>query len=177
MAFSIMSTAFKSGGSIPRAFTADGRDVSPALNWENAPSGTHAFAIICDDPDAPAGTWVHWVIWNLPGTAKGLAEGIQPKKTLADGSRAREERFWANRLRGPEPSAWKASQILLSIVCPHGETHHCCWRLEKGTGEGNGGQDSGPCRGVWYIRAMSRPHCHWTTLTVAFGATPGRKIK
>ena len=115
MAFSIMSTAFKSGGSIPRAFTADGRDVSPALNWENAPSGTHAFAIICDDPDAPAGTWVHWVIWNLPGTAKGLAEGIQPKKTLADGSAQGKNDFGRIGYGGPSPPPGKPHRYFFRL--------------------------------------------------------------
>ena len=61
MAFSVTSTAFTPGGKIPTAFTADGKDSSPALAWVNPPSGTQAFALICGDPDAPAGTWVHWL--------------------------------------------------------------------------------------------------------------------
>ena len=61
MAFSVTSTAFTPGGKIPSAFTADGKDSSPALAWVNPPSGTQAFALICGDPDAPAGTWVHWL--------------------------------------------------------------------------------------------------------------------
>jgi Raf kinase inhibitor-like YbhB/YbcL family protein len=115
MAFSISASAFKPGGIILRAFTADGTDVSPALSWENPPSGTQAFALICDDPDAPMGTWVHWVIWNLPASAKGLAEGIQPKKNMADGSAQGKNDFGRIGYGGPSP--------------PPGKTHRYFFRL------------------------------------------------
>jgi len=105
MAFSISSSAFKAGGSIPRDFTADGRDVSPAMSWENPPPGTHAFALVCDDPDAPMGTWVHWVIWNLPASARGLPEAVESKKTLADGSAQGKNDFGRIGYGGPSPPA------------------------------------------------------------------------
>ena len=77
----LTSTAFEPGGSIPSKHTGEGEDVSPALSWSNAPDGTKAFAVICHDPDAPlvspAGTYgfVHWVLYNIPGSTTALAEG------------------------------------------------------------------------------------------------------
>ena len=77
----LTSSAFKQGGSIPSKHTGEGVDTSPALSWSNAPDGTQAFAVICHDPDAPlvspAGTYgfVHWVLYNIPASTTGLAEG------------------------------------------------------------------------------------------------------
>ena len=79
----ITSTAFADGGEIPRKFTCQGADVSPPLTFAEVPAGAKALALICDDPDAPGGTWVHWVLFNLPGSASGLAEG-QPKSQFAE---------------------------------------------------------------------------------------------
>ncbi|MBP9020422.1 MAG: YbhB/YbcL family Raf kinase inhibitor-like protein, partial [Syntrophobacterales bacterium] len=62
----ITSPAFKSGGMIPQKYTCDGDDASPPLEWRDAPNDTRSFALICDDPDAPMGTWVHWVVYDLP---------------------------------------------------------------------------------------------------------------
>ena len=76
MAFSVTSPAFREGAAIPGKHTCDGADVSPPLAWSAAPAGTRAFALIVDDPDAPAGTWVHWVLYNLPGTTLGLPENV-----------------------------------------------------------------------------------------------------
>jgi Raf kinase inhibitor-like YbhB/YbcL family protein len=115
MAFSIASAAFKTGGSVPRDFTADGKDVSPALSWEGPPPGTLAFALICDDPDAPMGTWVHWVIWNLPATAKGLAQGVQPARTLADGSAQGKNDFGRIGYGGPSPPAGKPHRYFFRL--------------------------------------------------------------
>jgi len=84
-AMQLTSTAFSEGGTIPSQYTCDGEDLSPPLAWAGAPAGTQAFALICDDPDAPAGTWVHWVLFNLPGAAASLPQGVPPDKTLAGG--------------------------------------------------------------------------------------------
>jgi Raf kinase inhibitor-like YbhB/YbcL family protein len=62
------SSAFGDGEPIPRRYTCDGDDVSPPLSWADAPPSTASFALVVDDPDAPAGTWVHWVLFNLPGS-------------------------------------------------------------------------------------------------------------
>jgi phosphatidylethanolamine-binding protein (PEBP) family uncharacterized protein len=74
--FILTSSAFQAGAEIPRKYTCDGDDVSPPFRWENPPAGTKAFAMIADDPDAPGGTWVHWVIYDLPAETKELTEGV-----------------------------------------------------------------------------------------------------
>ena len=70
--FQLKSSAFSNGGTIPQKFTCDGADVSPGLSWNDPPTGTKAFALIMDDPDAPAGTWVHWVLYDLPTSVSEL---------------------------------------------------------------------------------------------------------
>ena len=72
----LTSSAFTHQGEIPRVYTCEGKDISPALAWSGLPAGTQSLALIVDDPDAPIGTWVHWVLYNIPPTATGLAEGI-----------------------------------------------------------------------------------------------------
>lgn len=77
----LSSSAFEHNESIPTAFTCEGADVSPALEWSGAPAGTHSFALIVDDPDAPdpaapKRVYVHWVLYNIPANASMLAEGI-----------------------------------------------------------------------------------------------------
>lgn len=75
-ALSISSPAFDSGKPIPKRFTCDGEDVSPPLVFTNLPGGTKALALVCDDPDAPVGTWDHWIIYDLPASLSGLPEGV-----------------------------------------------------------------------------------------------------
>lgn len=86
MALLLTSSAFEHQGQIPPRFTCDGEDISPPLAWEQAPSGTVAYALIVDDPDAPAGTWDHWVLYNLPGSAVNLNEGVPPQEVLDSGA-------------------------------------------------------------------------------------------
>ncbi len=74
-AFRIFTPAFAEGELIPPQYTADGDDVSPALQWEGAPPGTKSFALINDDPDAPVGLWVHWLVKDIPASATGIPEG------------------------------------------------------------------------------------------------------
>ena len=71
----LISTAFSDGAAIPRRFTCDGEDVSPALQWSGAPAQTMSFVLLCDDPDAPAGVWRHWAVYDIPGDQAGLGEG------------------------------------------------------------------------------------------------------
>ena len=84
MSFSLSSPAFKEGAAVPGKYTCDGADVSPPLGWSGAPPGTAALALTADDPDAPAGTWVHWVLYNLPGTVSHLPENVPKTETLPD---------------------------------------------------------------------------------------------
>src|SRR5688572_21015712 len=83
MSIRITSAAFEDGKPIPKQFTGDGDDRSPALRWANLPAGTKELAMIVDDPDAPvAEPWVHWVIYKIPGNAPGLDEGAIPTGAL-----------------------------------------------------------------------------------------------
>lgn len=84
--FVLVSSAFKAGGTIPRVHTCDGADRSPALSWSGLPEGTRSLALVCDDPDAPVGTWDHWVLYNIPPDRSGLPEGIPSADRLPDGS-------------------------------------------------------------------------------------------
>ena len=70
----LSSSAFPDGGVIPRRFTCDGEDVSPPLEWTDVPSGARSLVLLCDDPDAPAGTWHHWAIYDIPADRTGLAD-------------------------------------------------------------------------------------------------------
>ncbi len=76
MTMALTSPAFNNGESIPSKFTCDGEDISPELDWFGTPEGTISLALIMDDPDAPVGTWVHWVLYNLPMDLSGLRQGM-----------------------------------------------------------------------------------------------------
>lgn len=80
--FILNSPAFAEGAAIPARHTCDGQDVSPDLQWTDPPAGTTHFVLIVDDADAPAGTWVHWVVFDIPGDARGLPQAIPPLETL-----------------------------------------------------------------------------------------------
>lgn len=86
MAFELTSSAFKEGERIPDRHTCEGDDLSPPLHWGVPPASTKSFALIADDPDAPGGTWVHWVIYNLSLDLRGLPEGIPAKDHWLDGA-------------------------------------------------------------------------------------------
>src|SRR5215211_4256431 len=74
----ISSDAFDEGGAIPRRYTCDAENVSPPLSFAGAPEGTRSFALIVDDPDAPVGTFTHWLAWGIAPDSAGLAEGQRP---------------------------------------------------------------------------------------------------
>ena len=97
------SVAWMEGQLIPVKYSCDGADVSPPLAWSEAPAGTRSFALICDDPDAPAGTWVHWVLYGLPATATGLSEGIASAEALPDGAKQGVNDFRRTGYGGPCP--------------------------------------------------------------------------
>lgn len=86
-ALDVKSTAFGNARSMPEKYTCDGADISPPLEWRNTPAGTKAFAIICDTPDAPTGTWVHWVLYDIPVEVTKLPESVVKKDQLDIGAR------------------------------------------------------------------------------------------
>ncbi len=86
MTLSLTSNAFASGQNIPSKYSCLGREISPNLSWTNFPTGTKSFALIVDDPDAPMGTWVHWVMYNIPAATSSLPEAVPAAGQLSDGS-------------------------------------------------------------------------------------------
>jgi len=99
----IESPAFASGRPIPAPHTADGRDVSPPLSWSGVPAGAKSLALVCEDPDAPRGNWVHWVLYDLPPTATGLPEGVPPSERLESGGVQGKNDFGRIGWGGPAP--------------------------------------------------------------------------
>lgn len=97
------STAFADGELIPPKHTCDGQDVSPPLKWKGVPEGAKSIAIICDDPDAPGGTWVHWVIYNLPASVSELREGLPRTDVVSIGGRQGTNDFSRLGYGGPCP--------------------------------------------------------------------------
>jgi Raf kinase inhibitor-like YbhB/YbcL family protein len=85
MEIKITSKAFNEGQPLPRQYTCDGMNVSPPLEWSDVPKNAKTLAIICDDPDAPSKTWVHWVLYNLPAEKIGLIENVPPTEKLPGG--------------------------------------------------------------------------------------------
>src|SRR6516165_5962566 len=103
MNLQLTSSAFENGQPIPKRHTGDGEDVSPSLVWSDPPKETKAFALICDDPDAPRGTWVHWVLFNLPADARSLDEGAPRSENLPSGARQGKNDFKEIGYGGPQP--------------------------------------------------------------------------
>jgi Raf kinase inhibitor-like YbhB/YbcL family protein len=103
MKIQLQSPAFKANGNIPQKYTCDGQNISPPLYWGTIPGGTESLALIADDPDAPNGTWVHWVLFNLPPDTKELQEQFPPDKELANGARQGTNDFQKIGYGGPCP--------------------------------------------------------------------------
>jgi len=110
----ITCPSFEPGEMIPPVYTCDGKDLSPPLLWKDAPAGTKSLALISDDPDAPVGTWVHWVVWNIPATVNSLEENQPKKESLPGGIRQGTTDFRRIGYGGP---------------CPPSGTHRYYFRL------------------------------------------------
>ena len=110
----LTSAAFDDGDAIPTQYTCDGEDLSPPLSWGEPPEGTESFALIVEDPDAPVGTWDHWLLYNIPASVRGLEEGVPPEAELSDGS-----------LHGQ--NGWR--RLDYGGPCPPSGTHRYFFRL------------------------------------------------
>ena len=99
----LKSSAFETGGMIPLKYTCDGSDMSPPLSWSAVPAKAKSLALIADDPDAPRGTWVHWVAWNIPVTTLNLEEGVPKRDTLPAGMKQGTTDFRSIGYGGPCP--------------------------------------------------------------------------
>ena len=115
MSLELTSTAFENGEKIPVRFTGDGDDLSPPLAWSGTPEGTQSFAIICDDPDAPRGTWTHWVAFNLSPSLHGLTEGVPTHVTLPDGASQGTNDFGRSGYGGPAPPPGKPHRYFFRL--------------------------------------------------------------
>lgn len=87
MSITVTSPSFGGGAAIPPGHTCDGENHSPPLNWSGIPEGARALALVCSDPDAPGGTWIHWLAWNLPAGSTGLPRQVRQGDTLEGGGR------------------------------------------------------------------------------------------
>ena len=99
----LKSSAFEAGGMIPKKYTCDGQDVSPPLSWSDVPAGAKSLALIADDPDAPMGTWVHWVAWNIPVSARVLEDNVPKRDALPNGMKQGTSDFRSVGYGGPCP--------------------------------------------------------------------------
>ena len=115
MAFRIGSPAFEDNGDLPAKYTCDGENISPPLVWTEAPQGAKSFALITDDPDSSSGTWVHWVLYDLPAETTQLQEGIQNTETLADGSKHGITDFRKADYGGPCPLPGNAHRYVFKL--------------------------------------------------------------
>ena len=111
----IKTPAFDPGQSIPKRYTGEGEDVSPRLEWSEPPSGTKSVALICEDPDAPVGIWVHWVLFNLPASTRSLDEGMPKDRELKNGARHGNNDWKQPRYRGPMPPPGKVHRYYFRV--------------------------------------------------------------
>jgi Raf kinase inhibitor-like YbhB/YbcL family protein len=114
MVLKLTSPSYSGGSFIPEKHTCDGKDISPPLEWSDVPAGTRSFAIIFEDPDASAKTWVHWVLYNIPADQRKLEENISSLKTLPTGAKHGINDFNKISYNGP---------------CPPGGTHRYVMKL------------------------------------------------
>jgi Raf kinase inhibitor-like YbhB/YbcL family protein len=112
---SVTSSAFQQGGKIPDKYTSQGQDISPPLAWSEPPVGTRSFVLIMDDPDAPGGTFTHWVIFNIPPSSRGLLEAVPTEAQLSDGSVQGKNDFNRIGYDGPSPPSGPAHRYKFTL--------------------------------------------------------------
>ncbi|MGE5280260.1 MAG: YbhB/YbcL family Raf kinase inhibitor-like protein [Deltaproteobacteria bacterium] len=114
-AMELTSRDIKQDMPIPDAFTCEGSDISPQLAWKDVPEGVESFVLICDDPDAPAGTWVHWVVYNIPADVRELAPGAPASERWGDGTRQGMTDFGRVGYGGPCPPPGKPHRYYFTL--------------------------------------------------------------
>jgi Raf kinase inhibitor-like YbhB/YbcL family protein len=115
MSFELKSSDFAAGSTIPQQFTCTGTDISPALQWSGAPANAKSFALIADDPDAPVGTWVHWVLYNLPASARSLPQNFPKSEKGQDGTLQGRNDFGKIGYGGPCPPPGKPHRYFFKL--------------------------------------------------------------
>jgi Raf kinase inhibitor-like YbhB/YbcL family protein len=111
----LKSGAFSQGDAVPKQYTGDGENISPPLAWSEPPEGTKSWALICDDPDAPMGTWVHWVVFNLPADERELAENQPRDEKLSNGAAQGKNDFGDLGYGGPAPPKGKPHRYFFKL--------------------------------------------------------------
>src|SRR5581483_11350196 len=111
----VRSTAFQNDSAIPQRYTCQGEYISPALAWSDAPKGTKSFALVVEDPDAPSGTFIHWVIYNIPGSQHTLQENIDRRDPLPNGARQGTNSAKQVGYMGPCPPAGNAHRYYFKL--------------------------------------------------------------
>lgn len=111
----LRSDAFKQGETIPVKYTCDGENLSPALTWSRPPDSTKELILICDDPDAPGGTWDHWVVYGLPADTAGLPEGVPKTKEIETGGFHGKNSWGKIGYGGPCPPKGSAHRYFFRI--------------------------------------------------------------
>ena len=115
MNLTITSTVFSQGQPIPKKYTGESEDISPALAWTNVPPNTKSFALIMDDPDAPMGTWVHWVLYDLPPDTTGLPENVAKTEVIAGGAKQGLNSWPRLGYNGPMPPPGKPHRYFFKL--------------------------------------------------------------
>jgi Raf kinase inhibitor-like YbhB/YbcL family protein len=115
MAFTLTSPVIGPGQVIPKKYTCDGPDVSLPLAWSDPPAGTQSLALLADDPDAPVGDWVHWVLYDLPSRLRELPEGVPHDKTLPDASKQGKNDFGRLGYGGPCPPPGRSHRYVFTL--------------------------------------------------------------
>lgn len=121
MALELTSDAFGDGGDIPSVHTCDGRDVSPPLTIRGVPDGAESLVLIVDDPDAPGGTWVHWVLYGLPPDVRELPRGVERGPEAPEGGRQGENDFGTLGWGGPCPPAGEEHRYVFRLYALDGD--------------------------------------------------------
>jgi len=114
-ALNVTSDAFQHNGYIPDRYSCDAQGFSPSLSWDDVPSGTKSFVLICEDPDAPFKIWVHWVIFNIPAEVKSLKENISPDELKKTGIVQGNNDFGTLGYRGPCPPQGKPHRYFFNL--------------------------------------------------------------
>src|SRR5439155_12041068 len=110
----LTSSAFTDGATIPVRYTADGDNGSPPLAWTDPPGGTKSFALVCEDPDAPSGSFVHWLVWDIKADARGLKQGVSHTGD-ASGIHQGENGFGSIGYGGPSPPPGKPHRYVFHL--------------------------------------------------------------
>lgn len=115
MMLELTSPAFRDGETIPEQYTSNGRNISPTLKWSDPPEGARSFALICEDPDAPRGSFAHWLVFDLPAESRELSEGFPAEAKSPNGTTQGTNDFGKVGYIGPAP--------------PRGKPHRYCFKL------------------------------------------------